>query len=248
MPIAELRGTRLYYEEYGQGFPLLLFAPGGMRSSIAFWARSPWNPIEALSDQFRVIAMDQRNAGHSTAPIHSSNGWHSYAADHIALMDQLGIERAHVLGGCIGGPYCLGVMQAAPARVTAAVLQQPIGYDGENRQAFYEMFDSWANELKPQRNDVDPDAWNTFRDRMYGGDFVFNVSREFVRQCRTPMLVLLGNDRYHPSVTSREIVELAPNAELVERWKEPEVVEQTVARVRAFLASHTPQDTSRDSR
>ncbi len=241
MPIADLRGTRLYYEEYGNGFPLLLFAPGGMRSAISFWARSPWNPIEALADRYRVIAMDQRNAGHSTAPIHSGNGWHSYAADHIALMDHLRIDRAHVLGGCIGGPYCLGVMQAAPERVAAAVLQQPIGYDGENRPAFYDMFDSWANELKPQRPDVDPEAWIAFRNRMYGGDFVFNVSREFVRTCEIPMLVLLGNDRYHPSVTSREIVELAPHAELVEHWKEPEVVGQTVERVRSFLALHTPQ-------
>jgi len=98
-----------------------------------------------------------------------------------------------------------------------------------------------ANDLKPQRPDVDPEAWLAFRNRMYGGDFVFNVSREFVRTCKTPMLVLLGNDRYHPSITSREIVELAPNAELVERWKEPEVIEQTIARVRSFLTLHTPQ-------
>jgi hypothetical protein len=82
---------------------------------------------------------------------------------------------------------------------------------------------------------------------MYGGDFVFSVSRDFVRSCRIPMLVLLGNDRYHPSMTSREIVELAPNAELVERWKEPEVIEQTIARVRSFLELYTPVDISRDS-
>jgi pimeloyl-ACP methyl ester carboxylesterase len=241
MPTIELGATRLHYEQHGDGFPVLLFAPGGMRSSIGFWARSSWNPIERLSDRFRVIAMDQRNAGRSTAPIHAGNGWHSYAADHVALMDALGIERAHVLGGCIGGPYCLGLIKAAPTRVTAAVLQQPIGYDGTNRQAFYAMFDSWANELKAQRDDVDPEAWNAFRERMYGGDFVFNVDREFVRRCTVPMLVLLGNDEYHPSVTSREIVELAPHAELIERWKEPEVVEETVARVRSFLEQHTPK-------
>ena len=240
MPTIRLGRADIYYEEYGDGFPLLLFAPGGMRSSIGFWARSSWNPIETLADRFRVIAMDQRNAGKSSAPITAADGWHSYAADHVALMDQLGIERAHVLGGCIGGPYCFGVMQAAPERVTAAVLQQPIGYDGENRPAFYEMFESWANELKSKRPDVDPAAWTAFRDRMYGGDFVFNVDRAFVRQCKTPMLVLLGNDRYHPSVTSREIAELAPNAELIERWKEPDVVERTVARVREFLLRNTP--------
>jgi len=124
--------------------------------------------------------------------------------------------------------------------VTAAVLQQPIGYDGTNRKAFYDMFDGWANDLKAQRTDVDPGAWDAFRERMYGGDFLFNVDREFVRRCDVPMLVLLGNDQYHPSVTSREIVELAPHAELVERWKEPDVVDETVARVRSFLLQHTP--------
>jgi len=241
MPTFQRQGVSLYYEESGIGYPVVLFAPGGMRSTIAFWSRSVWNPIEALSSTFRVIAMDQRNAGRSTAPITADDGWHSYTEDHMALLDHLGIEHCHVLGGCIGGPYCLGVMAAAPNRVSAAVLQQPIGFDGENRPAFYEMFDGWANELRSSRTNVADAAWSAFRQNMYGGDFVFNVSRDFVRNCRIPMLVLLGNDRYHPSVTSREIAELAPNAELIERWKEPDVVQQTIARVRAFLIRHTPQ-------
>jgi pimeloyl-ACP methyl ester carboxylesterase len=240
MPTIQYDGVRLHYEEYGTGFPLLLFAPGGMRSAIEFWGKSVWNPIERLSDAFRVIAMDQRNAGQSTAPVSADDCWASYAADHVALLDALSIERCHVLGGCIGGPYCLGLMQAAPARVAAAVLQQPIGFDGSNRQAFYEMFDGWANALKGQHSEVDEAGWQAFREHMYGGDFVFNVDREFVRRCRTPMLVLMGNDLYHPSVTSREIAKLAPNAELIERWKEPEVVEATVSRVRSFLLQHTP--------
>ena len=53
---------------------MLLFAPGGMRSAIPFWETQPWNPIEALSPHFRVIAMDQRNAGQSTAPV-SEEKW-----------------------------------------------------------------------------------------------------------------------------------------------------------------------------
>ena len=240
MPTIQYDGVRLYYEEYGAGFPLLLFAPGGMRSAIEFWGKSVWNPIQRLADGFRVIAMDQRNAGQSTAPVSAADGWESYAADHVALLDALAIERCHVLGGCIGGPYCLGLMQAAPTRVAAAVLQQPIGFDGSNRQAFYEMFDSWAEALKPQHPEVGDTAWRAFRENMYGGDFVFNVDRDFVKRCRIPMLVLMGSDLYHPSVTSREIAELAPNAELIERWKEPEVVESTVARVRSFLLQHTP--------
>jgi len=240
MPTFERGDLTLYYEETGDGFPVLLFAPGGMRSTIGFWARSPWNPVEALSPHFRVIAMDQRNAGRSQGPISADDGWHTYTADHLALLDHLGVERCHVLGGCIGGPYCLGVMQAAPGRVAAAVLQQPIGADGENRAAFYDMFDGWANELRPKRPEVPEAAWEAFRSNMYDGDFVFNVSREFVAGCTIPMLVLMGNDLYHPSSTSREIARLAPDARLVERWKDGDVVAETVATVIAFLREHTP--------
>jgi pimeloyl-ACP methyl ester carboxylesterase len=240
MPSFARDDVSIHYEEYGEGFPLLLFAPGGMRSSIAHWEQTPWNPIAELAGDFRVIAMDQRNAGRSRAPVRASDGWHVYTADHLALLDHLGIERCHLLGGCIGGPYCLGLMREAPARVAAAVLQQPIGSSGENRQAFYQMFDGWAEELGKSHPDVTEEGWRSFRSHMYDGDFVFNVSRGFVRGCQIPMLVLLGNDLYHPSETSREIARLAPNAELVERWKEPEVVADAVRRVREFLLRHTP--------
>jgi pimeloyl-ACP methyl ester carboxylesterase len=75
---------------------------------------------------------------------------------------------------------------------------------------------------------------------MYGGDFVFSVSRDAVRRCTAPLLVLQGSDLYHPTAISREIAELAPHAEYVERWKDPEIVPQTVSRVREFLKKHTP--------
>ena len=184
--------------------------------------------------------MDQRNAGKSTAPISRDDGWHSYTADHLALLDHLEIDRAHLIGGCIGGPFCMGVMQAAPERVASSVLQQSIGFSGSNRDAFYEMFDSWAKQLAKQHPEMQEADWQSFRSNMYDGDFVFNVDRDFVRACDTPMLVLLGNDLYHPEVTSREIAELAPRGELVEHWSEPEVVPETVKRVRSFLESHTP--------
>lgn len=239
MPTFSQNDVKIHYEISGDGFPVLLFAPGGMRSAISFWSNSQWNPIEALSPHFQVIAMDQRNAGESTAPVTANDGWDTYTADHLALLDHLGIDKCHVLGGCIGGPYCLGVMKQAPSRVASAVLQQTIGLDG-NRDAFYDMFDGWADKLKETRDDIDDAALAQFRSNMYDGDFVFNVDRDFIRQCQTPMLVLMGNDLYHPQSTSREIAELAPDATLVESWKEPEVIDRTVATVIAFLKHHTP--------
>ena len=240
MPSFERDDILIHYIERGEGFPVLLFAPGGMRSAAGFWKNSPWNPVTALSDRYRVIAMDQRNAGKSKAPVRAGDGWGSYTADHLALLDHLGIERCHLVGGCIGGPYCFGLMQAAPERVASAVLQQTIGAS-ENREAFYDMFDSWAQEIAGEHPEASAETWRAFRSRMYDGDFVFSVDRDFVRSCQTPMLVLMGDDLYHPQVTSREVASLAPNAELLERWnQDAEVVAETVTRIRAFLEANSP--------
>ena len=240
MPFWEQDELKLHYEESGSGFPVLLFAPGGMHSAIEVWGRMPWNPIEVLSDHFRVIAMDQRNAGESRGPIGGEDGWRTYAADHVALLDGLGIDSCHVLGCCIGGSYGLGLIEAAPSRVAGAVLVQPIGHSEDNRDAFYAMFDAWANDLRPQRSEVSEADWADFRARMYDGDFVFNVSRDFVRGVDHPLMILMGDDLYHPEAISREVADLAPRAQLIEAWKEGPAVEASAQRVVEFLQAHTP--------
>ncbi|MGH7247627.1 MAG: alpha/beta fold hydrolase, partial [Pseudomonadota bacterium] len=145
----------IHYEEFGAGFPILLFAPGGMRSSIEFWAKSPFDPTIEFAKDFRVIAMDQRNAGKSKAPLSRSDGWHTYTQDHIALLDHLGLKQCHLLGGCIGGSYSFGMIKAAPDRVAAAVLQNPIGLSPVNRELFFAMFDGWGRALKPSHPEID---------------------------------------------------------------------------------------------
>ncbi|MGH7966849.1 MAG: alpha/beta fold hydrolase [Candidatus Binatia bacterium] len=240
MPTFARNDIKLHYEEHGAGFPILLIAPGGMRSAISFWEKTPWNPIEQLAPYYRVIAMDQRNAGQSVGPIRTTDSWHTYTEDQLALLDHLGVDRCHVAGMCIGGSYCLGLIQAAPQRVASAVLFQPIGLLN-NRQAFFDMCDGWAAELKTGRSDVRDDALEAVKRSMYSGEFVFNVSREFVARCATPLLVLLGNDMYHPQETSREIVALAPNATLIEQWKEPAHQAAAKQAVERFLAANMPR-------
>ncbi|HEX5268293.1 MAG TPA: alpha/beta hydrolase, partial [Acidimicrobiales bacterium] len=184
MAVLETDGARIHYEVRGTGHPLVLFAPGGMHSVAQLWRerpdapgeRMPWiDPPGELSDEFRVVAMDQRNAGASTAPVRASDGWESYTADHLALLAELGADRTHAMGGCIGSSYALALCQAAPDRVTAAVLQNPIGLSADNRESFYAMFDGWAKALVAERPDVTEDAVSAFRERMFGGDFVFSV-------------------------------------------------------------------------
>ncbi len=239
MPVFERGDTRIEWWEAGEGFPVLLFAPGGMRSAAGIWGTSPFDPREALSASFRVISMDQRNAGGSTAPVTAGDGWHSYTDDHLALLDHLGVERCHLMGGCIGSSYCLGVLQADASRVGAAVLQNPIGHHG-NQDLFYEMFDTWADALLEHRDDVDPAALPPFRERMYGGDFTFNVDRDFVAGIETPLLILAGDDAYHPRPIAEEIAALAPDNEMILEWKSEEAASVAAASVRAFLERHTP--------
>lgn len=234
MATFEHDGATLHYEETGSGVPLLALAPGGMRSAASLWSRAPFDPREAFADVARVITMDQRNAGASTGPIEAHHGWHTYAGDQLALLDHLGIDHAVVLGMCIGGPFCLALMQAAPERILGGVLLQPIGL-ADNREAFHKMFDDWQEELAPQRPEVDAATWRAFRSNLYDGDFVFAVDREFVRSCALPMLVLRGDDLYHPAETSEDVAALAPEAELIRDWKEGDARDAAVARIRAFL-------------
>ncbi len=249
MPFLERDGAVIHYEVRGSGYPLVLFAPGGMNSVAQMWLESPANPgqpmpwidpREVLSDRFMVVAMDQRNAGSSSGPITGRDGWNTYTDDHSALLDHLGLDRVHVMGGCIGSSYCLGVCHAAPERVSAAVLQNPIGVSADNRDKFTAMFTAWGSDLRRRRDDVNEEDLAAFGHNMFGGDFVFNVDRDFVRECHVPLLVLSGNDEFHPPAVAQEIADLAPDAQLVLDWAGPARHESTGALVRDFLVAHTP--------
>ena len=226
----------IYYEDSGEDLPaLLLIAPGGMKSALNFWSNTPWDPREQLKGHFRVIAMDQRNAGKSTAKISAEDGWHTYLDDQLGLMDYLKISRFHVAGMCIGGPYCLGLIEAASDRVMSATLFQSIGLD-QNRSAFYDMFDDWAIELQRKMTDVSPNVWSSFRQNMYGGEkALFNVDEAFLNECTTPLMILMGNDLYHPESTSRLLAKTAQNTTFIEFWKEGQAREEAMTQCLEFL-------------
>jgi pimeloyl-ACP methyl ester carboxylesterase len=233
--------TTIYYEERGSGFPLLLIAPGAMNSAIELWSGATINPLDVYSGDFRLIAMDQRNAGRSTGPLELGDPWGAYARDQLALLDHLGVQSFHVIGACIGCSFAFKLIQQAPQRVLTAVLQQPVGVTGDNEQLYDAMWRGWGDRLMRTRADVDAAQVEGFGTRMWAGDFVLSVSRDFVRTCATPLLVLPGVDPYHPTATGREIAELARDTRLVEPWKDPQHVGPATAAVRDFLEIHTPR-------
>ena len=122
MAVMENGEVRIHYELMGEGFPVLTFAPGGLRSTIEAWSNAPWDVPGAVAADHQVILMDQRNAGDSSAPVRAVDGWDSYTDDHLALLDHLGVQRCHLLGMCIGGSFIANLLARAPERVAACLL------------------------------------------------------------------------------------------------------------------------------
>lgn len=241
MPLFKRNDTTIYYEEHGTGFPLLLIAPGGMNSTVAWWDRAAFNPLKVYTEDFRLIAMDQRNAGQSSGPLAMDDPWGSFVDDQLALMDHLGVRTFHVMGCCIGCSYALKLIERAPDRVAAAVLEQPIGIVADNRELLAGAWREWGTQLVERRPDITAEAVEAFGRRMWEGEFVLSVSRDFVRTCPTPLLVLPGVDPFHPTAIGREVAELAPRAEVMEPWKDtPERIQACIERVRSFLKRYTP--------
>lgn len=236
MAFFEIDDRRIHYDIAGDGDPVFTIAPGGMRSAHSLWEGQPWDPRQ-LAPQYTVIGMDQRNAGQSTAPVSGDDGWSTYADDQLALLDHLDITRCHVIGMCIGGPYIVGLLRADPARFASAVLLQPVGID-DNRGELRDMFDDWAAKIRDDHPEAGPDDWTRFRSNMWDGEFVLTATPDELATIETPMLVAMGNDVFHPATTSRQIAELAPNASLIEQWREPEHVAATDVAIRDFLTQH----------
>jgi pimeloyl-ACP methyl ester carboxylesterase len=237
MPFLQRGDAAIYYEEYGSGYPVLLLAPGSLQSTIDAWHRSPWDPTVELKSEFHLIAMDQRNAGQSRATISSADGWNTYLQDHIALLDHLRIGQAHIMGACIGVSFALRIIQAQPERISAAIMQQPIGANAPRTDK--SAFERWRTSLTAHPEATDG-VLGSFYDNLYASLFVYSVSRDFVRTCATPMLILAGHDNSHPFEIAEELGQLAPKAEFIADWRDGAAKDAAFARVREFLSSHTP--------
>ena len=244
--------VRIRYQEVGSGFPLLCTPGGGLNSRISNWATAVINAWDEFKSDFRCIAMDQRNAtgGESAGPVPVDDPWGAFADDQLGLMDHLGIHQFFFFGNCIGGSFALKLMERAPERVVAGVLSQPIGHRPESPDVMYDSSrDVWAKEFRERRPEVSMETIEKYLHNLYRvrPDFVYSVSREFVRNCKTPMLVLPDDTPAHAYQTAVDVASLAPNAEVtVYPWKyPPELKARTINRVRAFLKAHLPMPAAR---
>jgi pimeloyl-ACP methyl ester carboxylesterase len=246
MPVFEKGAVRLYYEEAGAGFPLLVIPGGGLNATIGYLRDSaPFNPLTEFKDEFRVIGLDLRNAnaGQSSGPLEVDRPWDAHTDDQLALMDHLGIRKFMVIGFCIGGPFIWNLLKRAPDRVVAAVLAQPSGFRPELPDLFFNNnMTGWGPALCARRPDVTMAMVEAFLTKMYRAqpDFVFTVTRDFVRACQTPVLVMPEDVPPHPYAVAMEAAMLAPKAQVcLYPWKEPkERIPLAVRHARSFLRAH----------
>jgi pimeloyl-ACP methyl ester carboxylesterase len=247
MPFYEKGDVRIHYEEVGSGFPLLVIPGGGLNSTVAGLANHPFNPLDEFKGEYRVIAADLRNAngGQSSGPLEIDRPWDAYADDQLGLMDHLGIREFMVLGFCIGGPFIWNLLRRAPGYIVAAVLAQPSGFRPAMPDLFYQNnIKGWGPALCDRRPDITMAMVDAFLNKMYrvNADFVFTVTRNFVRACQTPILVLPDDVPAHPYAVAMESAQLAPNAQVsLYPWKDTkDKIPLAVRHVRTFLRAHQP--------
>ncbi len=253
MPTYERGNVRIHYEEAGSGFPLLVIPGGGLNSTIEGLKTHPFNPLTEFANEYRVIAADLRNAkgGQSTGPLEADRPWDAFTDDHLGLMDHLGIDKFMVMGFCIGGPFIWNLLKRAGDRVVAAVPVQPSGYRHEMPNLSYtNNMKGWGPELCQRRPDITMAQVDAFLKNMYTGeraDFVYTVSRDFVRNCQTPLLILPDDVPGHPYVVAMESAYLAPNAQVsIYPWKmNPKQTQIALRHVRAFLNANRPAAAAR---
>lgn len=130
MPIAVVDGIATRYELEGSGPPLLMFSPGGFDATLEGWRTvgvyRRLSLLEQLSGRYTCITFDRREAGQSGGRLERIT-WADYVRQGIGLLDHLGIDRAHLMGGCVGCSTVAASAAARPERLLSMVLFSPAG-------------------------------------------------------------------------------------------------------------------------
>jgi pimeloyl-ACP methyl ester carboxylesterase len=130
VPTAVADGIPTRYEVTGDGPPLLMFSPGGFDSTLESWRTvglyQRLNLVGHLEQRYTCIRFDRRESGLSGGRLERIS-WADYVRQGLGLLDGLGIDSAHLMGGCVGCSAVAAIGVAAPERVRSMVLYSPAG-------------------------------------------------------------------------------------------------------------------------
>jgi pimeloyl-ACP methyl ester carboxylesterase len=127
---AVIDGIATRYEVVGAGPPLLLYAPGGFDATVEKWTTqgvyAKLRFLDHLPKHYTCIVFDRRECGRSGGRIERV-AWANYVAQGRGLLDHLGFDKAHLMGGCMGCSPVIAFAVAHPERVMSTVLFWPTG-------------------------------------------------------------------------------------------------------------------------
>jgi pimeloyl-ACP methyl ester carboxylesterase len=130
MPIALIDGIATRYETIGAGPPLLMYSPGGLDAILEKWSTQGIYEkvrfLEHLPKKYTCIVFDRRESGQSGGRVERVT-WAHYVRQGKGLLEHLGIERAHLMGGCMGCSAVIAFAAAHPQAVMSMVLWWPVG-------------------------------------------------------------------------------------------------------------------------
>jgi pimeloyl-ACP methyl ester carboxylesterase len=130
MPTAIIDGIATRYEVLGSGPPLLMYSPGGFNATIETWstqgAYAKIKPLDHLTKKYTCIVFDRRECGQSSGRVERVT-WAHYVAQGRGLLDHLGIERAHLMGGCMGCSPVAAFGVVHPEMTLSMILFWPVG-------------------------------------------------------------------------------------------------------------------------
>jgi len=144
MATAIVDGIQTRYEVLGSGPPLLMYSPGGFDATVEKWSSlgvyAKVKPLEHLAKHYTCIVFDRRETGQSGGRVERVT-WSDYVAQGRGLLDHLKIDRAHLMGGCMGVSPVIAFGVAHPERVLSMILWWPVGgakYRIKGQQRFAE--------------------------------------------------------------------------------------------------------------
>jgi pimeloyl-ACP methyl ester carboxylesterase len=130
MPTAVIDDIATRYEVLGSGPPLLMYSPGGFNATIETWSTqgvyAKIKPLDHLTKKYSCIVFDRRECGQSGGRVERVI-WAHYVAQGRGLLDHLGIERAHLMGGCMGCSPVAAFGVAHPEMTLSMILFWPVG-------------------------------------------------------------------------------------------------------------------------
>ena len=240
MPTFHTRGFGIYYETYGEAARTPIVLIMGMGGTCQGWTVTT---VPELSKQRPVIIFDNRGAGHSEDPGTPFTTL-DMANDTLALLDELGLERAHVLGGFLGGMVAQELALAHPERVGCLILTGTWARVDAKRRAILELWKemieygvpaetrikhrlSWTLGEDTFEEDVIERMWRFYlRDDAPMEEKVFarqaeasllHDALERLDQIRSPTLVVCGEeDILTPPKLNRQISRRIPLARFVQ--------------------------------